>query len=141
MKISKKLLGSTDFSTKFLINSLASWDPPNPLQMKISKFLPKFSRKIREKFQFFLKKWQNFHQSYQNMKILPKYCKFLFFFEIFCGVRGARPPGPGLYTFFEEQHGPSLLVVRKMLEGKASANATQKLWQLKFSKFDCLVDT
>ena len=49
MQIVKKLQASIDFSTKILINSLASGAPPRELeQMYIYKFprLPKFSRKI-----------------------------------------------------------------------------------------------
>ena len=51
MKFSKKLQVSIDFSTQISIYSLASGvPPPNPLQMyisKFSKFLSKFTPKIR----------------------------------------------------------------------------------------------
>ena len=46
----KKLQAYIDFSTKILLNSLASRAPSlNPIEMNISK-LPKFSRKIRGNF-------------------------------------------------------------------------------------------
>ena len=62
MKIFKKYEVSINFWTKFLIKSLASGALlPEPLQMHSSKFMPKFSRKIREILGKILKKLQNFN--------------------------------------------------------------------------------
>ena len=62
MQSCKKLEVSIDFSSKFLINSLASrGSPPNPLQMlifKVGKLLSRFSRKNSKKFEK-IENWQN----------------------------------------------------------------------------------
>ena len=94
MKIIKKLQVSIDFSTKILINSLASGVPPterftNAYFKKILIFCPNF----REKFYKILKNClKNRKISFKIFKKLNIFIAFLTFSEKFSGILG--PPGP-----------------------------------------------
>ena len=102
MKILRKWHVSLDFSNKILINSLASgvrpWDPYKCIFLTFSKFLPNFSRKIRENFKTFWKFAKISMKIIKNwnfwLKIVKFHCFFKFWKLLLRLGGGGSTPGP-----------------------------------------------